>query len=154
MKSIDIAVMVKNSSRYLDSFWNVIKSFSYPKDKIRVFFIYGSSSDSTLEKLKKIARDKDIAVEVYREPGDPDLKKYGQFMGASIWYDFKDLCEGDYLLTMDVHIEKAPRDLIEKLVSYNEDVIAPYPYIAGKNLFYDSWTVSYTHLTLPTICSV
>ena len=131
--------MVKNSSRYLKTLWETIKSFSYPKDKLNVYFIYGNSNDNTLDILRDITKDREINVEVYREPGDPYLKKYGQFMGARIWDDFRDLSKGEYFLLMDVHIEEAPSDLLEKLISYDEDIIAPYPYIKSTGTFYDTW---------------
>jgi len=136
---IMIGIPVKNSARYLDRLWKQVRHIDYPKNCIRCVFIYGESKDNTLKKLKKIARNKSIKVEVYEEPHERNIRLYGEKMGASIYKDFKDLLEEDYFLYLDSDVAKIPRNILKNFLQYNEDIVAPYVLIENRNQFYDTW---------------
>jgi len=138
-KSVMIGVPVKNAARWLPTSLDIIERFTYPKEDLRVVFEYSKSSDDTLKILKKYLKRTRIQAEIYQEPYDPALRKLGIQMGAVIYNDFQTLLDEDYFMLFDCDICDAPRDLIERLMSIGEDIVAPYPWNEGYSHFYDTW---------------
>jgi len=137
--TIMVACMVKNASQWLPQSWSLLKSLTYPKEKLHLVYTYGRSGDNTLELIKSYAREGIIEVEIYNEPPDPGLKKYGAAWSAGVYNDWKEILDEDYLLLFDSDIIDAPSNLIEELLKVNGDIVAPYPYVEGERYFYDSW---------------
>jgi len=140
-----VGVPVKNASKWIMAWWDKFKQLTYPKDLIRIVFIYAKSEDSTLQLLKEIRDSYIIDVEIYNENYDNLKRLYGIQMGESIYKDFQTaLADGDedYFMLMDCDLVDFPKDLIEQLMSVNADVVAPYPYCKtkdGKEFFFDTW---------------
>ena len=138
--SIFIGTMVKNSDRWLDQYWEVIKKLTYPKNKIRLVFMYAISTDFTLEKIEKFSKENIVNVEVYREPVNNELRAFGAQGAAAVYNDFKHLIDEDYFMLFDSDIVGIkPNNLIEELLKVKTDIVAPYPYSEGYRHFYDSW---------------
>jgi len=135
--TVMIGTMVKNSGQWLEKYFGNILNWTYPKEKLRFVFVYGKSTDNSLEILKKYKNI--INMEVYLEPNDSALRIGGAQMAASIYNDWKELLEEDYFLLLDSDVIFTPNNLIEELMKVKADIIAPYPYCYGKEYFYDSW---------------
>jgi hypothetical protein len=134
-----IGTMVKNSALFLPDYFNIIRSLSYPKDKLRIVFIYGHSPDNTLNLIKDFSKEGIVEVECYEEPRDKMLKLGGAQLAASIYKEWQMLLEEDYFLLLDSDLIKVPEDLLERLIALNEDIVAPYPWCEGYTHFYDSF---------------
>jgi len=104
-------------------------------------FEYGKSSDRTLDLIKVFKKESGFNVEVYQEPSDIYLKKYGTHASGCVLRDFQSLMmdNEDYFLMLDSHIMSAPKDYIERLLFIDTDISAPYVWNEGHTHFYDSW---------------
>jgi len=136
--TIMIGTMVKNSERWLPRYFRVVESLDYPKDKIRIVFIYGDSFDKTLELLKDFKKKTKYKVEVYKEQYDQSLQ-YGAQAAAIIYKDWQELLTEDYFLLLDSDVVEVPSNLLQELIKIDADIVAPYPWSEGHRHFYDSW---------------
>ena len=133
--------MIKNSAKFLPKLLEEIKELTYPKNLLRLVFMYGESNDNTLQILKDEKSKNILNIEVYKEPIDKELKIGGAQLAARIYIDFKRLMKDDedYFLLLDSDLCEIPNDLIEKLIIVDADIVAPYPWSENKRHFYDSW---------------
>lgn len=136
--SVMVGTPVKNCEETLPLYLDILENLTYPRDLIRVVFIYGDSTDRTFEILDKFRRRRLFKVEIYAERRDADLRNVGMHGGASIYRDFKKLFNEDYFMLFDADVIKAPEDLIEALMDVNADITAPYVYDEQGN-FYDTY---------------
>jgi hypothetical protein len=136
-----IGTMIKNGARWLPRYWEMIKKLTYPKEKLRIVFIYGESFDNTLDILKDMKREKLIEIDVYAEVRSNALRVGGDNMAAEVYNDFKLNMKDDedYFMLLDCDVVECPNDLIEKLIEVNADIVAPYPWSEGHRHFYDNW---------------
>jgi len=142
--SVMIGIPIKNAESWLPKSIEQLKSLSYPHDKIRIVYEYSKSDDKTLEILKEFSVNNDgFKVEVYKEPFDENLVKYGIQMSAVVYKDFQSLITEDYFMLYDSDIIQIPTDLIESLIEIDADIVAPYPWSEGHRHFYDSWIFRY-----------
>jgi len=136
-----IGTMVKNSAMFLPSYFNLLRSLTYPKNNIRIVFIYGNSSDRTLEIIKEEEAKGDLDICIYSEQNDQNLRVGGAQLAASAYNDFQNAMkeDEDYFLLLDSDIKGAPSNLIEELIAVNADIVAPYPWSEEHRHFYDNW---------------
>jgi len=134
-----IGTMLKNSGGWLSKYWEEVKKLDYPKDKLRIVFVYGDSKDNTLKIAKRIVKEKVCNVEIYKEPNDTLLKRGGAQLSASVYNDWKTLLNEDYFMLLDSDLIELPSNLITELLKVKEDIVAPYPWSEGHRHFYDSW---------------
>jgi len=139
VETIMIGTMIKNTGKWLPEYFKVIKNFSYPKEKLRIVFIYGKSTDNTFEVLKEEKEKNDLNIEVYSEPRDEAIRLGGAQASAAIYKDFQNLFNEDYFMLFDSDIIGAPVDLIEQLMKVQADIVAPYPWSENHRHFYDTW---------------
>lgn len=139
LPSIMIGIMVKNGEEYLPGLFEQIKNLNYDKDKLRIVFEYGKSSDKTLELLKDFVKNSGIKTEIYQEQFSDGIRKYGVFCNASIYNDWQQLLEEDFFLLLDTDIVYIPPDLLKNLISYNEDIVAPFIWSEKFRHFYDNY---------------
>jgi len=136
--SVLVGIYVKNIEEYLPTLLLELQNLDLPKGS-RVAFIYGRSRDSTLELLETL-KLRNTEVEIYREPGDLMLKKYGLPMSASIFSDWKELIKEDYFLYLDKDLIKIPSNLVDKLIEAIDlggDIVAPFVWSEDYKYFYD-----------------
>jgi len=134
-----IGVMIKNGARFLPHCFDLLESLSYPKDLTRVVVEYGKSSDNSLSLLKDFAKNGNMNVEIYNEPYDPLLVKYGDGFSKVIFDDWQKIISEDYFMLFDTDLASVPKDLIQQLIGVDEDIVAPFPWCEGYSHFYDSW---------------
>jgi GT2 family glycosyltransferase len=140
VSKIFIGIPVKNANTWIDRWWTEFKNITYPKDAIRIVFLYGNSNDGTLDKLKSMKSEHIFNIEIYKEPVDNGIRIGGIQLGSAIYKDFQQLMKDeDYFMLMDCDLIKFPPNLIEQLIEVDADIVAPYPYSEGKRHFYDTW---------------
>ena len=137
--SVFVGVPVKNCAYWLPRFLQLLDKLD---DISRVVISYGESNDPTLDVITQWMTVTEHEVELYREPRGMKAESSAQI--GAIVRDFQQLVdEGNerYALLPDSDIVKMPRNLIQKLVKYDKDIIAPYIWI--KNYvpprFYDTY---------------
>ena len=65
---ISIVTPTYNIMRTLDEYMGAILSQKYPHDKIEIVFADGGSTDGSLEKISKYAKEVDFSISVYENP--------------------------------------------------------------------------------------
>ena len=139
MNTVMIGIMVKNSARYLPVLLEQLENLDYPKDLMRVVFIYGESKDNSLDILKEYSKRTKMKVEIYKENRDNFLRVMGIWGSGSIYKDFQDLLEEDYFLFLDSDLIFLPQSLITDLININEDIVAPFVWSENYRHFYDNY---------------
>jgi len=133
-----IGTTVKNSDRWLQQYLDTIKEINYPKDKIRLAVMYGSSNDQTLKILKEFKKENYYNMEVYNFPPN-QTAQLTDHLHAPIFNDWQNLIKEDYFLFLDSGIVKVPDYLIKELLRVNSDVVAPYVWSKYHRFYYDTW---------------
>jgi len=138
-KTVMMGLMVKNGARWLPTLWEQLKKLTYPKENVRIVVEYGKSRDNTLKLLKRMAKEKVYKIEIYREPNDSEIKKFGTYLAKAIWHDWQKLLKEDYFLLMDCDLVELPEDLIQQLMKVKADIVAPYIWSEKHRHFYDTF---------------
>ena len=137
--SVLIGIPVHNCSPWLQRTLDSLDSLDYPKDRLRIVFLYGNSIDETLDILRDYVSHNSRA-EVYKEPIDEGLQRARDHLGAYLFNDFKEvLRDEDYFLYLSSEIVKIPSNLLKELIRVNSDIIAPYVWTEDKKYYYDTW---------------
>jgi len=125
---------VKNASSYLPNFLQQIENLDYPKDKIRLLFVYGESQDNTLEILKNCKLNREVYAEqnIWRGEGGPELL-------ADAWNDMCSICTEDYFVHASADLKYIPPDILQRLIAHDKDIVAPFTYIENTNKFFDTY---------------
>jgi len=134
-----VAVLTKNDARYLPRFLPEMENLDYPKDKLRWVWLYGKSRDDTLKIVLNFHRKTPYKYVVYEEPLIHRPVRSSLY-NAELCNEFKKAYKGEeYVLFVDTDVVKIPRETLKELVSVNKDIVAPYVFTEGTNLFYDSY---------------
>jgi len=144
--SVMIGIPIKNAQIFLPKFLTALDRLTYPNIK-RIIFNYGISKDKTLDIIKTYVKKKRLKakIEIYSEPSMniPNIPVSGAFI-ADIYKDFQELITEDYFLLLDTDIADIPNDYIERLLSYNKSIIAPYVWVSRTpKIFYDTYIFRY-----------
>ncbi len=134
-----ILVPVKNAEPYLPQFWENIKTFSYPRDKISIAFLESDSTDNThlilqesLTELRTAFADaklfkQDYALQLNRPRWEPGLQYQRRAVLAKSRNQllFKALADEEWVLWLDVDVARWPADIIQQLLAVDKDVVTP-----------------------------
>ena len=138
---IAILVPVKNAVPHLDSHLKLINALDYPKDKTRLVYAEGGSTDGTLVELKKFADDNPFGLaEVrvienapyYTVPrGERYLRSLqldrrrtiAQARNHAIEFGLED--QDEWVLWLDADVVEAPANIIQTLLAENAKVVTP-----------------------------
>jgi len=125
--SVFVGVPVKNCAFWLPRFLQQLDKLS---DISRVVIIFGDSVDPTFDVVTQWMTITEHDVELYREPKNMRAQTSAQI--GAIYRDFQQLVdEGSerHVLLLDADIMTIPRNLIQKLMKYDKDIMAPYIWI-------------------------
>jgi len=141
LENILVGIRIDYPNPWLKDHFNVLKHLDYPSESLRfVYMLKDSPSLHVLvEKIKEFRDQTGFQIEVYKEPVDKDLLRYGAEMGSAIFRNWQDLFEEDYFLLLDSDIVEVPSYLIKEMKRVNQPIVAPYIYQKGSNIFYDTW---------------
>lgn len=133
---IMLCLMTKGDDAYLPRFLFALKSLTYPKDKLRLVWLCGSSEDKIEEFCKAYGGE-------YQILQDPWANLHPSYK-AQLCNLFKEVYnEEDFVLFADSDLVQIPPDILEKLVSQDKDVIAPYIFTEGTSGFSDTYVFRY-----------
>lgn len=141
MKKIFVGVRVDFKRPWLQNHFSLLKSLDYQKEDLRIVYSVRDSMDSPslVKTIKQFGEESGLSIEVYRDPPNIELRKYGVEMGASIFHDWQSIFNEDYFLLLDSDIVSAPPYLIKELLRVGQPIAAPYIYTKGSNVFYDTF---------------
>lgn len=139
--SVFVGVKVKDASTWLLRF---IGQMEKVKGLSRIAIIYGESRDSSLAHLLHWRNRSEVPIEIYKDPYYPPSERHGAITSARADKDFQTLHkvrDEKYFLKVDCDLVQLPVDFVEKLISRNKDVVAPYVWIENRETptFFDSF---------------
>lgn len=140
-KSIMVGVRLDNIHPWFNQHLSVINNLNYDKDKLRIVYSLQDNVNTRnmAEKLKQFRDESKLNIEVYKEPYDSNLKKYGPDMSSVIFKEWQNMCKEDYFMLLDSDIVLTPEFAVNEMIRVNQPIVAPYIYIHGTNQFYDTW---------------
>jgi len=139
LPKILICFALKNAASYLQKFLTNFENINYPHDKLRFIITYGKSIDFTLEIIQKWFGERDFPYEIYHEPIMKKLTDDAAYL-ADLCNEWLSLLKDEkYVLFLDSDLSYFPPDIFQKLLESNKDIVAPYVYIEGTQIFYDTY---------------
>ncbi len=131
---------VKNATPHLQRFIDNLDAATYPKDKLSLAFLESDSDDDTygeIEKMLPVLRERYERVELFKQDlGYRPSRLWGaggeQFTRRSILARsrnllmFSALRDEDWVLWMDAGLLSWPADMIERLLSAEENIVVPH----------------------------
>ena len=141
LKDIFVGIRLDNIHPWFNQHLYVVKNLNYPKENLRIVYSLQDNvyTKSIAEKLKIFKDESKLNIEVYKEPYDEDLKKYGVEAGACIFKDWQSMFKEDYFMLLDSDIVQIPSFAISEMIRVNQPIVAPYIYTYGTQYFYDTW---------------
>jgi len=125
---VAVIIPVKNVESFIIRHLENWKNLCYPKDRFRLYFMDGYSTDRTRELIEKYCKENKINYEIHLEP------KYDNPINASGWIAEtmkafrKYLKDEEYVAIVDADIVYWNPFLLGQLLVENVDIIAPYVY--------------------------
>jgi hypothetical protein len=137
-----MGLLTKNDAKYLPDFFNTLASLDYPRDLLRLVWIYGKSVDNTLNMVLDEMDSKKYNYEVYQEPVI-ERPIASSLYNAELCNQFKKVYDKEpYFLLLDTDVTTIPSHAIKELIKVDKDVVAPYPLMRepeGRERFYDTY---------------
>jgi len=141
LKKILLVSPTKNDALYLPRYLRAWEKVEYPRDQIRWIFQYGRSIDKTKEILDKYFKKHKWNVEI--RPEIPFQNKTNSALWiADVLNEFRALYNNeDYVIIPDTDIIKFPKNILNKLLELDLDIVAPYVWIEKTNppQFFDTY---------------
>ncbi len=136
---IMICLLTKNDAKYLPRFLETMSKLDYPKEKLRWVWIYGKSTDNTLEIILDFHKKHSYDFEIYEEFPIHMPVKSSLYL-AELCNAFKDLYQDEeFVLFADTDIIRVPSNTLKELVKVKKDIVAPYVYVEGTEQFFDTY---------------
>ena len=131
---------VKNAVLHFQRFIENMDAATYPKDRLSLAFLESDSNDGTYDEIKKMLpqlRERYVRAELYKQDFGyhtlhPRWAVSEQFVRRSILARsrnlllFSALRDEEWVLWMDVDLLSWPADMIESLLSVEEDIVVPH----------------------------
>ena len=145
LSKIHISIVTYNSERYIDKLIESLLRQTVSANRLKITFLDNSSSDTSVKKLQLNA-DKFKASGIKFE-----LIESSENLGFGRAHNrvFQD-SNSDYFLILNPDCIMTP-DALSILLKSAQESMSEYAAFEPRQL---PFAVSYTHLTLPTICSV
>ena len=141
--SVLILVIGKNVERFLPTLENNLQSLSYPKHLISIGMLEGDSTDDTYGQMQKMTerlQQRFHKVELHKKDfssaANIDHRRWklkAQLMRRTIIAQARNhllkLClkdEHQWVLWIDADVMSWDKDVIEQLLSFNKDIVAPH----------------------------
>ena len=125
---VAVIIPVKNVEKFIIRHLENWKNLCYPKDRLKLYFMDGYSTDRTRELIEKYCKQNKINYEIHLEP------KYNNPINASGWIANtmrafrKYLQDEEYVAIVDADIVYWNPFLLGQLLIEDVDIIAPYVY--------------------------
>lgn len=148
-----IAALVSNQARWLKRFLYEIDNLDYPEELITYAFLTGNNDDDTFDILREFEQKHQGSIpwcsskeKVWLKGEDINKGSLSRFEGLTTLRNSLvrgALANEDYVLMIDSDIVKIPKDLIQRLMDVDSEVVAPMIYIDnfrefGDTYFYDN----------------
>lgn len=141
MQNVLILTPVKNAKQYLPGYFQKLNQLSYSRKSLSVALLESDSTDGTYDELQTLAsgcRDNFSSLKVFKRDYNfnmpaslPRWEAGLQLARRSILARsrnqllFRALSDEDWVLWLDVDVVEYPADLVERLLSYNLDILHP-----------------------------
>ena len=141
MSKILILTPVKNATKNLDGYFQLLKQLTYPKHLISVGLLEGDSDDGTLpaiekrlptlnQTFRKVAvwkRDYgfNIPEGMFRWSKDIQVQRRSTLAKCRNYLLSKALQDEDWVLWIDVDVIEYPKNIIELLLATNKNIVHP-----------------------------
>lgn len=151
-----IATLFKNSSRFLDRYFELLLSLSYPRDLISLGFLESDSEDGTdmrlcsaEERLREMFRCVTIVSKNFDFKLKPEHRHRDeiQVQRQNVFSDSRNhliktcLRDEDYVLWIDSDFKWYPRNMIQHFLGDKVDIVGAVAMCEGK--LYDLGTMKY-----------
>ncbi len=138
--SVLVAIPVKDSSKHLPDCLITLTSMDYPHNKLRFVFVYGESTDNTLDIIKGHFKKKtDLKYEIINDPPYKNPTGNSLYIADSMNTLSAQLKDEEFVLFLDSNIISIPPNTLKELIKIDRDIVAPIPKYkhGGRLLFYD-----------------
>ena len=141
MQSVLILTPVKNAAGYVEDYFKRIERLNYPKDRLSLALLESDSDDGTFDlvsrlaaenapnyrKVKVFKHDFGYAPPAHLPRWEPayQLARRNVLARSRNQLLFRALSDEDWVLWIDVDVISYPADLIERLLSYDLDILHP-----------------------------
>jgi len=128
--SVFVGVPIKDAAVWLPRFLAQLEKL---EDVSRVVFSYSPSRDPTLNLLRDWEKETKHSTEIIHEPAMPRPLSAAEI--APVYKDFQDMIgekgwrEETHFLLLDADIMEVPDDLIQRLITHDKDIIAPFVWV-------------------------
>lgn len=158
MHSVLILTPVKNAADHIEDYFARIGRLTYPRDRISLGLLESDSDDGTFDLVSRLVAEHGPAYRKahafkhdfgYRQPpGLPRWEPAYQLARRNVLARsrnqllFRALCDEEWVLWLDVDVVSYPADLIERLLSYELDILHPdcVQEPGGKSFDLNAWT--------------
>lgn len=137
-----ILTPVKDAERHLDRYVGNIEALDYPRESLSIGFLESDSRDQTLAAVRHLVprlqercarvtvvkKDFGLALPaaVPRWTAPLQLMRRSVLAKARNHLLFRALQDEDWVLWLDVDVMSYPRDLIQRLLAFNRDILHPH----------------------------
>lgn len=148
LSRVQIMSSVRQGSWWLPKFLEQLDGIDYPTRLLRYTFVEGGSTDRSREILLDwLKTKKDVYYRQIDMPSGLKLRERMWFSGNHarqlLKTEMKGVAPDDYLFICDCDVIKIPRNILKVLISLDVDVVAPYTYVDGSEVFFDTWAFRY-----------
>jgi len=139
--NIVILVPVKNTAKHLEQHWSLLENLDYPRDRLRLVYVEGGSTDGSFEKLSSYAKENPLGLkEVRAFSGAPyfatsrenrskrrfQLKRRSMIAAArNMALDLGLNEDDDWVLWLDADVIEAPSDILQTLLAQRAKIVTP-----------------------------
>ncbi len=130
LPKILVCLASKGDEKYLPKFLENFSNLDYPKELLRFVVIYGleGENDRTKEIFESCFQKNRFSFEIHLEPSTERIVT-SRIYASFPFNEFKKyLKDEEYVLLLDTDIKNIPPETLKVLLSYDKDIIAPFPY--------------------------
>lgn len=145
MPNVTVVSPFRDSANMIPSYLDRIAALDWPADSLRCVFVEGDSVDNSWSLLTDAVTQHPGWRLMRCDTGEPrygsvvDLRRFQLLARVfNTGMDAVDQEWSDYTLFIPSDVLYQP-DLIKRLVAWRKDVIAPFYWMRGGNVFYDTW---------------
>ncbi len=157
MDTVLILTPVKNATGYLDRYFTLLKSLTYPHNNISLGILETDSHDrtyaraekklpglqSTFKKCGLWKRDFGFSIPAHRPrwASEVQVERRSVMAKSRNYLLFRALADEDWVLWLDVDVREYPPDIIQRLLSTGKNIVQPHCVLeyGGKSFDLNAW---------------
>jgi hypothetical protein len=157
-ETVLILTPMKSASRFLDGYFSRLHSLTYPHDRLSLGVLEGDSHDDTFARLTELMAaacpdfgaknlfKKDFGATI--PPGVPRFEAVYQATRRAVLARarnhllFNALRQHDWVLWLDVDVVEYPRDILQRLIALDLDIVHPHCVVdyGGRSFDRNAWS--------------